>query len=334
MSRGFGSIQQDIISFLKNASFPLSQNEVIWALAEQKKILKKSSVSQYYFGGELNNSFYKSCCRAFAGLIKSNKVEIKTQKDLSVKYYSIDEFIRHYPYKTRNNLLKELRIDILPYVKTYISEHIHELKYNKHQIEQHSIEVFAQNDTKGFKECTVKWDILRAKLLKIIGIESNAEISKAILSLVVKGEQLFGNSQMFINGATSVLAKKFLDSVEDTKIPYNNIKDEINYFLSNCIYSNLYSHGVFKNQLYIVASFEKNINPTLNKDFKGALFRIFPEKIISLPGTKIATPPKRIKKGAFVYFTLKEENKFDPILDKLILRDVFSPIRYIVKLNP
>lgn len=329
MSRGLGILQNSLLSHLKTVSLPISENELLWKVAESEDKIRKIPYSEIYTEGSIHNSFYKSFRRALSNLIKNGIIDLEP----SAKFTSLDDFIKYYPYKTTNNLIKEMRIDFLPFIKEFVDLHVYDLQFSNHQVETHNLKEFLEANPEEYNDCAKKWLRIRVKFINLLKGENDKTIS-SILKLLAKGEQSFVDSKISVDEHSAAISKTLFTTLGEGNTEFLKLSTEFKDFLNKCIYGHKYLHDLFKNQLYLVAIFTRGVKPSLTSLFKEALLRKFPEQINSLPNTKIADPDKKIKEGTVFFSTSFEEDIIDPIVDKLILRDAFSEFKFIRGISP
>jgi hypothetical protein len=324
MSKGLGELQNDILLALSDKSTPILEFELLWQIVEEKKKINKIPISDHFNNGTIEEAFYKSFRRSLNGLKEKGRVKVLNPS----KFNSLDELIRLYPYCTRNNLIKEMRTMFLPFMKEYINDHLYRLKFKKHEVEAHHFRTYSKNNPESFTLSKIKWLELRKKIIKLFEIQGDNNFD-TIIKFLAKGEQYFTNNKITVAEQMSVLANELLELVITSNENQLEFTNELIAFLTEIIYGNVYSHDQLKNQLYIVAVFYKRNTSSLVAEFKEVLFRQFSEQIGSLPNSKSDLPKIKEREGIVEWYPVIEDDKIDPIIDKLILKDVFSSFRYI-----
>ena len=327
MSRGLGEFQKNILSFLNKSSLPILENDLLWQLASQTNNVQKEKYNYIFNQGHIKDSFYKSFRRSLKKLIDIGYLEISKPS----KFISIEDLIKYYPHITRNLLIREMRLKFIPSIDEFIEKNIYNLKFNKYEVEAHNILELQEKDPVIYKQYEQRWMELRNKLISLLN-EVDQDTKKILLKILSKGEQLFSDDKIIVKYSSSELVDLISHKLGSNSY-HNQLLDELLKFTSECIYGNNFSHDIIKNKMYLVGNFSKDSSPHLTENFTKFLLNKFPEELKSFPGTKIYEPKEVITEGNISFYTTRGRDTIDPIINKLIRKDVFSKFKFITKIN-
>lgn len=314
MSRGPRKIQKTILQALQTANAPIQRNKLLWALAKQSnRIVIDDLLCENIRTGGIEDSYIKSYQRALKGLSDSGQITIKKRK-----LRDIDEFIEYYPYKTAALEIFLLRTNLLPLIKTYLEGPWSRVPYSVGDNELYILEKTKNEFPDRLKRHALHWRKIEKKIfLQLPG--GKMTIRNLWVSLVMKGRQLFLDSRAKYGMAFHVIIEKIENSQEKLCPAELELLEEIQKFKRKVFKPEVMKHSRLKSKLHVVAYFGEGSRPTLTDEIKEHFLSEKPELVENLPDYH---QPPSIGRHHF-------PPSFDPILDKLIDRHVFSKFEFL-----
>ncbi len=305
MSRGPGKVQRLILGDL-SISDPTEINELCWRFG-----LKEGKVVR----GELGKSFYAGFRRAVDQLVATGHVR-RTEERLT----NLEQLVKFYPFRTRSVPVKLLRERLLPILKNHLEE-TKALKFTAAEDEHY---LLRQLPAETQKKARLAWEKLELRLIALLA-HVRDERKYEILGLLARGRQLFippeGISHRRSLGSliTRVFDRSSLTGSEQA------IQAEASAFYERFFPRVTVARNRFKSQLYCVVDLRRQSGtPKLTEDFEHILLERDRKFIEGLPGHR---PGGELNVRAFLP---RQEVKFSPMLDKLILRDALAPFDFLL----
>ncbi len=185
MSRGPGSLQREVLKFVQEQTSPTTLENVRWALHENSN------------SGDLPKSSAFAVDRAVKSLASASQGHrlIVEKRKLG----TLEEWVRHYPDKTHDKSVRQLRLDLLPTLATWmIRSDGPGPRFDTEENERFAL----HGEIKGFRGEMVaekrrskfgaEWNALEAQLWPHL-VGASAE---DVLYLLVRGRQLFTRSEV------------------------------------------------------------------------------------------------------------------------------------------
>jgi hypothetical protein len=303
MSRGPGRLQNAILDTVGEKG-TLSFGKLCWCLAEDvDRGVTKS--------GDLSRTFYASCHRAVSRLVDEGKL-LRVRRKLQ----NIAELVAHYPYKTPQKTIKDLRTRLLPHLHSYLGE-TKARQFGLRETERHFI---AQKNSDEMQQNEKYWRGIENRLSLLL---SKVPIGRRelVLDLFVRGRELFvPDSHATCPIDLGTLLRRALASSGIPK-PERMVYAEIKDLYDACFPLNERRLMNLKDQLYVVVDLSKQGSgkPLLKEAFKKELLKRDPSYLTSLPGHKgeeERTIPGLEGWPFDIYFS--------PLLNHLIGRDSLS----------
>lgn len=310
MSRGLGRLQTAVLSSVMTDS-SLSFGQLCWQLAE----VDGRGISKE---GDLRQSFYASCHRAIVRLVDEGNLQ-RTRRKLR----SVAELLTHYPHKTRQQKVRNLRIRLLPHLSDYLGE-TKARHFGVAEVERFYIR---QQTESTMREFGNRWRNLEDRLCVLLGEVPN-DRRDIVLDLLIKGRSTFGGCSganhpsdlgSIVRGA---LARTGLMEAEYSL--YSSIHELYNSLFPSdkqCFMS-------LKDQLYTVVDMSKksNARPYLKDRFKQELLKRDLTYIESLDGHQTGSALDELYNGGWL-----RPVQFSPLLNQLIGRDSLADFDFITK---
>jgi hypothetical protein len=303
MSRGPGQLQKFIFGEVESARRPLLLNHLMWRFAEQHEGRKPEA------GGELSKSVYTSFRRAANGLVESGELEAQSRRLLT-----LDELIEHYPYKTRSVALRDLRLQLLPHLRTLPAID----KRLRSRFSASENENFIVQDRRRDASLQSRWLQVRTRLLENTRALTDLKAAHVHANLVVRGDAVFLPDRGIVHPGSFVdLANRLMPHLAPS------VAEELLRFCNEIWPSTQRTRVALKSQLYAWVKFSGSSKPSLKPDAREALRELEP----TLIGELIIERTSRGLRG-FHEFRI-EPVKHKPLLDQLLMRDALSPFEFI-----
>lgn len=317
MSKGPGKLQQQILQRVTTTT-PISVNQLCWDLALSLGRVKQENTSPLPTG-TLDPSFYKSFCRA-VGLLKKRDLLQYSTKTIE----TTSDIIALYPYRTQDVQIRALRERLLPIAVEYIGS----LKpaFNVQENEYFLLRRLSHIQQKEFSKA---WGNLWNELTVLLGKVPESR-RKLVFDLMVKGNELSATPVSLILGSYKYSGdsmERLLSEAIKVNAPVPSEADL--YKRVRELYTKFFPRSdrmVTKLKSRLVAVVEMTSNkgkPTMTDGFKEELLNKNKAFVEALPGHQ-ETETKEEWLG-----TSYRKISYSPLLDQLILRDVFRPFEFL-----
>lgn len=188
-------------------------------------------------------------------------------------------------------------------------------------------------NSEEFERYKSEWIKLRRRIINQLIDKNEATINSGIIFLA-KGEELFQTDKVNVKISTITALENLFKNLSDRDNLINNLEKELSEFLKESIYGFKYEHDAMKNKLYSISTFWKRSNSMITDEFKDYLLNSHFEKVEKLPKTEIHPSTVMEKQeGIIRWYSDREQDKIDPIIDKLLNRDVFSSFKFITSIS-
>ena len=185
MSRGLGSLQRDVLAYVREQSSPTTLENVRWALHERSN--SNDLPKQWAFAVD-------RAVKSLASTSQGHRLVIEKRK-----LVTLEEWVRHYPGKTLDKSVRQLRLDLLPTLADWLVRS--DGPGPRFDAEENERFVLHGEST-GYQgrvaaetrraEFGAEWTALEAQLWPHLADES----AEAVLYLLVRGRQLFTRSRV------------------------------------------------------------------------------------------------------------------------------------------
>jgi hypothetical protein len=319
MSKGFGSLQADILDALRSQD-KVSANRLAWEIAEKNARIKRERVSHPLPSGAIEDSFYKSFRRSISLLEKRRSIKTRQRK-----LQSLTDLVELYPFMTRDLRIKELRHRLLPHVQKYVH-----MEGSKYDLEENEL-YLEQRETDEVRSLWRKgWLELEDRLCMLLGTipTRNREM---ILAILTRGRQVFMRARSGLSSNTlsrfkyeealRTLIATFADCSSKSSSEDPTLSEDLIAYYQQYFPDSALRHVALKSQLHGMWESPKLGAARLTLPFKKYLLTADPALISSLPGHVPAS-------GDYRDFS-RTETVFDELLEHLFGRDVFRPFQFL-----
>jgi len=320
MSKGPGKLQNLVVSEIHDSGGSISENSLIWKLAEREDKITISHTEGSLRFGFIESSFLKSINRAIISLSEEEGIIREKRKLLN-----IDELITYYPFKTTKLEILGLRQTLLPALKDYIlKEHL--AKYRLYQIEEFIIDKFISSNKELFEEAVLDWRKIEAILINML-IKAPIIERDFLILILIRGYQLIidRNRSLEYKRPFSFLIDKIHDilreSIKEDKLLLAKTLKE---FYSKYFKQTDINHIGMKSQLHEVVYFTGS-PPSLKEKAKKELYTRCRPYVKGLPGHK--EPEEKV--GKMVQYATHVEPTYSPFLNKLVDKQAFFPFYFL-----
>lgn len=306
----------EILSEVNASANPTSANELMWRLARKSNRVRQTQrASDPLPDGAVENAFYKSFRRALTELIGDKAIRCEKRE-----LQTLDEVVEVYPFRTRDARTHELRRRLLPHVRTHL------LKTGDRQFGQGSNEAFHVDQATDTERADWRrrWNRIEDKLCIELATTTERE---TLLGIATRGRELFfrkrrqpySDPSSDFHHASSLGA---LFSSLEQKGMHPELVMEASAFFKAWLPPLRRQHLELKSQLYSIWDAGMHQHPSLKLHCKQMLRDADPALVQTLP--KYA-PPSKDAPNSWV----RHEERFDPVLDQLLARDVFGEFEFL-----
>jgi len=279
----------------------ISLDRVRWELADAADAVEPNEEGQAI----IRKAFEQSFDRAVGSLIRSGRL---VRED--AKLVSIDELVDMYPFKTRYQERRRLREQLLPHLAEFLRKRVSAYDFT---------------ETERFVEPTPEapeiWKALDAKL-RAFDADATAEESELLFSIRAKGRELFTKAKVTIKPPLRGLIRR----AETVLVSPGGaaLVKEMKDAYRGCFDSRDMEHAVLKAKLHTAANLKSGNKIRLHDVAKDFLEKVAPEVIRAMPNYDPVKDPDDEEHHLMGFGSWqRHKNRFDPLLDKLIDRDVY-----------
>lgn len=312
MSSGPGRIQQLILSSLSKD--PLLYNKLLWELAETSGALVDSGQYGGVRKGEITRSFAESYRRAVKSLESDGMITITERK-----FETIQEALSYSPYLTTRLELHLIRMRTQTPILDFISSIPR--KNRKIDFEEYTAKFLKENDPEIFADLVLKWRAIEREIFSFI--PNYPKQLDVWISIINRGRFLFEGRKPAFDLPLHLLVSRI-----NPNYSYNSTKTRIEFFVEEMSKFETWRVGKIKYDLYNVISIGRNTKTTsIEDELKQHIFKVDKSLYINMPGH--VEPEPRIGKVARIGMSGFKIRKFDPLLDKILSRDIFKSHKYL-----
>ena len=316
MSRGPGKIQQAILEAINENDAPSQRNKLLWKLAiKNNRIAYAGKLCDGISKGNIKPSFEKSFQRSLKRLAETDQVNIRKQK-----LRNIDEFIAYYPYKTAYLDIFQLRIRLLPHIKSYLEGPYHRRPYTVSDNEIYIIDKLKSDNPEKLRRYVALWQTIELKILRLLPSLKRSARSRWI-NVLMKGRELFIDDRasygLAFHKTVDIIEKK-MEGLNQDEI---QLLAEVQAFKLKSFPPQTMKHSRLKSEFYVIGNFNERSTPSLTGDIKKYFLDQEPDLIKALPEHHQPEIKGR--------FPMRFEPSFSPILDSLIDRHAFSKFEFL-----
>jgi len=316
MSRGPGKIQRAILEALKQNDDPTQRNKLLWKLAIQNdSIAVTGDLCEGIPKGYIEPSFEKAFQRSLKRLVETDQVKIRKQK-----LRNLDEFIEYYPYKTTYLETCQLRIRLLPHIKSYLEGPYYRIPFTVRDNELYILEKLESEQPEKFRQYSTQWKTIERKILEVLPTVKRTPRNRWI-KLVIKGQELFIDDRARYGLAFHKTVKNIEDKKERLCLEEIELLDEVKAFMRKAFPPQTMKHSRLKSKLYVIGNFNERTTPSLKEEIKMHFLDKEPELVKTLPEHHQPEIKGR--------FGMRFEPSFSPILDSLLDRYAFSKFEFL-----
>jgi hypothetical protein len=305
-----------ILTEVNASPAPTPANELMWRLARRSNRVRQAQTAQDPLPvGEVHDAFYKSFRRALKQLIDDKAIRCK-KRELE----NVDEVVAIYPFRTRDVRILELRQRLLPQMRTHLLE-TGDRQFGHSSNEDYHVDEATDAERAGWR---ARWQRIENKLCQELATTPERE---TLLAIATRGRELFfrtrrrPSSDLSSNFHHAKALGDLFDSLSKSGAHRDLVLDASAFF-TDWLPPSRKQHLELKSQLYSIWDGGMRQRPSLKLAFKQTLRDRSPALVQKLP--KYA-PPRKDAPNSFVRY----EERFDPILDQLLGRDVFAEFEFL-----
>ena len=307
MSRGIGVTQQAILRELKRCGTNVVTFEMLrWTIWN-------GSLSP---DGNLPQAWNTSVDRAVKTLAARGDLNVESRP-----LANLDEWMMHYPGKSLNKQVHDLRQELLPHIVAWIGgEEGPEAKFSKTENEEFAARKLAHDQMEILRTL---WGKIEPCLRQYYGHTGK----DYLFALLVRGRQLFGPSwpAISINQSFWELVT-YTDSDQDTpELLRNQVITIRDKFLPGKLAKTL----EFKSYIRAIAKdIPSNGHCSLSKEAEDELYKRCGNRLTQLPGFKPA-PASNKSNPSWQFEAQPNRPRHSPLLKKLLDHSVFQNFRFL-----
>lgn len=312
MSSGPGKIQRLILSSL--SSTPLLYNRLLWELAEANGAI--AVVGQYggFKAGVISRAFAESFRRAVKSLESEDQINVAERK-----FESLQEALSCSKYLTTCLELYQIREKTKNHILDFILAHAQ--RKNKIDFEEFTVRFIKEEVPEVFLELKEKWREIEREILSFLSqYPGSLDIW---LSIIIRGRYLFEGRKPTFGLPLHSLVTRIIDSSENSLT-----QEKVHILVDEMSKNESWKVGRIKYDLYQVMNIGRSTRTTsLDESLKKFLFELDQHLYVGMPNH--VEPPPRTARGRFATFQSLLERKFDPLVDKILSRDLFKSHKYL-----
>ncbi len=308
MSRGHGEMQQLLLKILERHKNGVPLPTLIWMAAADDEGVSDND--------DMPAETYKRLHAAARRLRRSGSKPMVVARKQRIA--SLDELVRLYPDRTKDSTVRQLRRTLLPLISDYAAHH----DTRRRQRSAVSVEEWALRDhlsDDAIRQRFAKaWSALEREIVRRFP-RFRTRARTSALELLVRGNELAGGSAHVTAGVTLSAAISHMRAVAGRR--NKRLLAVLDNMKAHLPVRRL-QRADLKAVLRSVVHLDKGQPVRLKQTFKQFLRDNVPDVLTTLPG--------HFERQADVPW-LEPEITFDPVLDRLILRDALQAFdRYFV----
>lgn len=306
MSRGLGQLQQRILAEVERTrNKPTTFETLRWAIWD----------GEAPSDGKLPQRLNTSVDRGVKSLVQRGHL-IADSRPLA----DLDEWVTHYPGKTLNIQIRELRKEFLPHIAAWLgSGDGPRAKFSKAENEEFAARKLTPDQMEGFRSL---WANLEPSLRQCYGNTG----TEHLFLLLVRGKQLFTR---WSGVSTSISLGELVMRCSTEQDVSEQLRRQLHALMNKFLPGTSARTLEFKSYIRAVA---KHV-PTsghcaLSEDAEDELYKRCGERLSQLPGFKC--PPVSEKRDIFLQFeTQPHRPRHSPLLKKILDHSVFQDFRFL-----
>lgn len=224
--------------------------------------------------GRLPDAWNISFTRAYKKLAAANVIEVETRR-----FASIDEWERHFPSKSLENEVRQLRLKFLPVLATWLRED-KRAHYSSAENERFILSGGRAHHQLFWKDKVPpaligKWKELEPKLRSALA----ASDSQPLFMLTARGNQLFRGYRMEVKSSL----RENLEAVEERGDLAPDVLAAAKAFVEEASPATTVANITFKSLMRAIADIPTRGAAELNKEAKDHLYEKMPDEVLALP---------------------------------------------------
>jgi hypothetical protein len=306
MSRGFGKQQTAILRKMRTLheeGHQITAEELRWVLYFEKKEPEQDS-----------ENLPKSWCNAFqialAKLEKGKHIKVRRRV-----LENFDECLRHYPGKTPNGWIRQLRKRMLPYLATWKEAGILSAspKYNLTQNEVFRFQKMSKSEQRSICE---EWEVLAPQLEA--AYKSSTEPAEGLFLLLCKGREYFLNRDIHTGYSMTELVESLKPGILPTPL-----SEDLETFMRRFMPEDKARALEFRSIIHRFANIPSlGTHCELHEGTLEHLYHREPRFIEAMEGTTIQKSPWKMP-------LIGRTKEFDPRLRRLFDHSVFREFQFL-----
>jgi hypothetical protein len=269
MSRGIGNLQKLILAYVAEAGGPVTVESMRWQLYEQSN---KPVLAEDFLPAKWNTSF----ARAVSNLASESRSLLRVRKR---SLASLEECIAHYPGKTLQASVRQLRRDLLPALREWTQEKDGPWPhYNLSQNEDYFMKRVVPERAKRLRK---EWMHLEA-LMRPLFVPTGSE---KLFLLIVKGRSLFQEAEVKSHRSFTEMVDRCCKGDTLPAI----IASQLRAFASDFLSATATGSLQLKSFVHEFAHVPRLGQCSLREDTVSALHRLRKSVVESLPGFQPVT---------------------------------------------
>lgn len=311
MSRGAGIIQRAIIDAVTDSKVPVAVESLRWELFESSYELQ-GGVPEDVDHEMMSMSWYTSFDRALKTLVQKRMAIRIASRPLN----GLDEFLAHFPDKTRSRVIRHLRRTLLPGLIQWVSDEGLRQGYDSLGNEAFHLR------SATLAEARKRWSTISPKLMGLVG-RLPPEKASALFRLIGKAKEILEDPTIRVQ---LTFARALAECEEKCDLSVD-LKDKLRELSESILPGDRAGLLRIKSYVHAIADVGRHRGCRLKRDTLNHLDKHFHDIVSGLPGYS-APPsdvPRRLK-----FMHDQPEAKHSPLLsDSLIHQSAFRPFRFI-----
>ncbi len=300
-----GKLQKTILDTLHSnpSILPLFQNRVLWEIALARNGVHRTGIT---FGsttsiieeGQVRKSFEINFRRAVKSLAKSGKI-VLTKKRIT----DLNEILLHLPYLTNKLQVFQIRQNLIPTVREFISEGKSSIADKNFDPFEYQLKLLKKENIDEYNELLEGWKRIEQKILKL---PQNVESERfdQWLDVLLWGRYHFRSRKRKIISTPSVNSKT--QQEERVAELIMNLTDRVKAY-------DYFKIGDVKTILYALFTAPRHGRIIIKDELKDYLFKKRGDLLKALPGHK----------GSF------HHTQYSPLLELLFNRHIFRELSFL-----
>jgi hypothetical protein len=305
MSRGPGSIQSLVLEATLHE--PVSVEMLRWGLAEEHGAVSDDGARPFPIG-MIRKGFDQSFSRAVRLLVEGGRL-CRQDRRLG----TLDEMVRFYPYKSRSLEMRRLREALLPCLAAHLSK-----LGARYSVEDNEEWLPVRSDSHEWNQ----WDL---ELLRL-EIEVAPDLRHELFDLRVKLKELLGPGRVTSAGSLlGMIRRAKRKTAGEPSSTFAGLEDAYwRWFPRDVL-----KHAKLKGLIHHAVDLSHGRAGSLHKRAKEWLLEDHRDLLESMPGHR----PARTRKKPWSLLPRDpiDEIEFDPLLDRLVSRDVYRPFGFLTR---